>query len=304
MESKNEAIERQRAKRKRVARMKKFIITFISLFMLFTMIIMVFLCIRIASLQRQINELSAQIAERNVVEETMELSDTGVLENVYAVDNLDNLAQEGDIPIVYLTFDDGPSDNTDAILDVLDDYGVKATFFVVGKDVKDYEAQYQRIVADGHTIGMHSFSHNYSNIYSSEEAFEEDYSKIFNLIKDTCGVESKFYRFPGGSSNKVSNISMSTFISYLNSQGIRYYDWNVSSGDATSAAFTCDELVDNVMNDVVKYKSSVVLLHDGNSKKATVEALPELIESLQEIGAMILPISDDTAVIQHVSVVQ
>ena len=97
---------------------------------------------------------------------------------------------------------------------------------------------------------------------------------------------------------------MSTFINYLNNQGVVYYDWNVASGDATSSAFTTEQLIDNVMKDVVKYKTSVVLLHDASNKNATVEALPGLIESLQEQGAMILPITDETTVIQHVNVVQ
>ena len=298
-------LEQQRAKRKRVARMKRFIVSFIALFMLFTVIVMAFLCIRIASLQRQINLLSERIAvSQQHVELDEEMIDDGSLDNLYTVDNLDNLAQEGDIPTVYLTFDDGPSKNTDAILDVLDDYNVKATFFVVGRDADEYIDQYKRIVDEGHVIGMHSFTHNYSNIYASYDNFVNDYNKIHSFIEETCGVTPVYYRFPGGSSNRVSNVNMSEFINFLNSQGVTYYDWNVSSGDATSAAFTSDELVDNVMSDVVKYKTSVVLLHDATNKTATVEALPKLIEALQAEGAMILPISNDTTVIQHVSVVQ
>ena len=205
---------------------------------------------------------------------------------------------------VYLTFDDGPSSNTEEILNILDDYNVKATFFVCGKDLELYGDAYKRIVDDGHTIGMHSYSHNFGDIYSSGDAFAADYVKIHDLILNTTGVDTKYYRFPGGSSNKVSSTSMSTFINYLNEQGAVYYDWNVASGDATSQAFTSEQLVDNVMKDVVKYKTSVVLLHDAANKNATVEALPGLIESLQEQGAMILPITDETTIIQHVSVVQ
>ena len=206
--------------------------------------------------------------------------------------------------MVYLTFDDGPSESTEAILDILDDYNVKATFFVVGQDTEKYGDTYRRIVNDGHTIGMHSFSHNYSKIYQSEDSFVADYNQIHNLIFETTGVDTKLYRFPGGSSNKVSNTSMSVFINYLNAIGVVYYDWNIASGDATSQAFSADELVDNVMSDVVKYKTSVVLLHDSSDKNATVEALPRLIEELNDAGAMILPITDDTTIIQHVSVVQ
>ncbi|MDC7278231.1 polysaccharide deacetylase [Butyrivibrio fibrisolvens] len=300
----NDGLEKQRAKRKRVARMKKMIIYTIISFMLITLCVMTFLIFEVISLQKQIDSLSAKIAVSETVEDADEMVDDSFLDNVYLVDNMDNIAEEGDIPMVYLTFDDGPSENTEAILDILDDYNVKATFFVVGKDIDTYGDAYRRIVDDGHTIGMHSFSHNYSKLYQSEDSFVTDYNKIHDLILDTTGVDTKLYRFPGGSSNKVSNTSMSVFINYLDSVGATYYDWNIASGDATSQAFTADELVDNVMSDVVKYKTSVVLLHDASNKNATVEALPRLIESLNEAGAVILPITDETEIIQHVSVVQ
>lgn len=115
-------------------------------------------------------------------------------------------------------------------------------------------------------------------------------------------MDCKYYRFPGGSSNQVSNSDMREFIRYLNDRGITYYDWNVSSGDATSQAYTADELIQNVMGDVTKYKTSVVLMHDSAVKPATVEALPALIEQLQGIGAEILPIDENTATVHHVSI--
>ncbi len=304
MQTNNDNLARQREKRQRVNRMKKTIVIFLLCFIVLTLASLVFLVISVLSLSAKVKELETSTV---TIEETEAVAaDDGDLdsEKLYTVDNLDNLAEEGDIPRVYLTFDDGPSDYTDAILDILDDYNIKATFFVVGKDVDTYGDAYKRIVDDGHTIGMHSYSHNYSAIYSSKEAFESDFNEIHDLIYDVTGVDSKFYRFPGGSSNKLSNIGMYPFISFLNEEGVEYFDWNVSSGDATSAAFTSAELVDNVMTDVVKYKTSVVLLHDSRGKQATVEALPELIEALQQEGAMILPITDDTTVIQHISVVQ
>ncbi len=304
MQTNNDNLARQREKRQRVNRMKKTIVIFLLCFIVLTLASLVFLVISVLSLSAKVKELETSTV---TIEETEAVAtDDGDLdsEKLYTVDNLDNLAEEGDIPRVYLTFDDGPSDYTDSILDILDDYNIKATFFVVGKDVDTYGDAYKRIVDDGHTIGMHSYSHNYSAIYSSKEAFESDFNEIHDLIYDVTGVDSKFYRFPGGSSNKLSNIGMYPFISFLNEEGVEYFDWNVSSGDATSAAFTSAELVDNVMTDVVKYKTSVVLLHDSRGKQATVEALPELIEALQQEGAMILPITDDTTVIQHISVVQ
>ncbi|MCR4567005.1 MAG: polysaccharide deacetylase [Pseudobutyrivibrio sp.] len=284
--------------------MKRFIITTIAVFMLVTLCVMTFLVFEVVSLQRQVDVLSAKASVSTDVAESVEMVDDTYLDTVYQVDDTENLLEEGEIPLVYLTFDDGPSDNTDRILDILDDYNVKATFFVVGKDIETYGDQYRRIVDEGHSIGMHSFSHKYSEIYGSSDAFVSDYQKIHQLIFDTTGVDSKLYRFPGGSSNSLCNTSMSVFVDYLNSQNVKYYDWNVDVGDATPAAFSSAEIVDNVMRNVVKYKTSVILMHDASNKDATVEALPELIEALQQNGAMILPITDDTTVIHHTCVVQ
>jgi len=272
--------------------------------MLITIMVMGFLCYKVVSLQRQVDYLSSNSYVATSVDDLTEMVDDSYLDDVYRVEDPSNDIEEGDIPKVYITFDDGPSSNTEEILDILDDYNIKATFFVCGKDLEQYADDYKRIVEDGHTIGMHSYSHNFGDIYSSEEAFASDFTQIHDLILNTTGVDSHLYRFPGGSSNGLSSMSMSVFINYLNQQNVTYFDWNVVSGDATSTAFTEEQLIDNVMTDVVKYKTSVVLLHDASNKNATVEALPGLIEALQEEGAMILPITDETTVIHHVDVVQ
>jgi peptidoglycan/xylan/chitin deacetylase (PgdA/CDA1 family) len=181
LEKANEVLDRQRAKRKRVARMKKFIVTTVLSFMVLTITIMSFLFYEVLSLKKQLDELSQQVYVSTNVEDTDEFIDDSVLDDVYTIDDIDNMAVEGDIPKVYLTFDDGPSENTDRILDILDDYNVKATFFVIGQDPVEYGDTYKRIVDEGHTIGMHSYSHNYSKIYASEEAFIEDYNQIHDL---------------------------------------------------------------------------------------------------------------------------
>ncbi|MCR4998360.1 MAG: polysaccharide deacetylase [Lachnospiraceae bacterium] len=301
--------DRKREKRKRVHRMKMGIITFIGVWMLVSILATVLLTIKVFSLQRQLNTLSQKIQDSLEAQETEQNGSSTVLESGdVLVTNYNgtaesNLAEVGDTLKVYLTFDDGPSANTSRILDVLDDYNVKATFFVVGKTDDESKALYKRIVDEGHTIAMHSYSHNYSDLYQSLDSFSADFERIQNTIYDATGVESHLYRFPGGSSNQVSNTNMSEYIRYLNEHNITYMDWNVSSGDATSAAYTADELVENVMSDVVKYKTSVVLLHDADGKTTTVDALPKMIESLQSQGALILPISEDTTLIQHVSLV-
>ncbi|MCR5544897.1 MAG: polysaccharide deacetylase family protein [Lachnospiraceae bacterium] len=299
----SQEIEKLRAKRKRVKRMKTFIVTFITTWILVSILAICFLSFKVFSLQRQLNELSSKIdsQQSSALNYNDGDSDSAVLAN-YSASAEENLAQAGDTLKVYLTFDDGPSENSNAILDILDDYNVKATFFVVGREDEDSLAVYKRIVDEGHTIAMHSYSHSYSNLYSSLDAFKSDLERIQNLIYDATGVDCDLYRFPGGSSNQVSNADMTEYIKYLNDENIRYLDWNVASGDATSVAYSADDLVENVMTDVVKYKTSVVLMHDADNKDATVEALPKLIEQLQGIGAVILPVSEDTEMIQHVTI--
>lgn len=297
-------LKSKRDRRKRVARIKTAILSTIAIWMAISIIVITLLCIKVVSLQKQIDILTGDYDYSENVDAAVNGADSGLKLVNQTDEDIDNLAGTEDVLKVYLTFDDGPSENTNEILDILDDYGVKATFFVVGKPEEEYKGIYQRIVNEGHTIGMHSYSHKYSEIYSSLDAFKNDFEQIQNLIYDTTGVESVYYRFPGGSSNKVSNIDMSQYIQYVNDQGVKYFDWNVSSGDATSLAYTPDDLVENVMNDVVKYKTSVVLMHDTEVKDATVQALPKLIEELQKAGALILPIDGETTVIQHVTISQ
>lgn len=304
MEEKDQkSLKEQRDRRKRIQRIRGFIIGVVSVWMVLSTVLITFLCIKMVSLQKQMDYLLGDYDKSTTVDvSTNQANDTQEVPLVQTNINADNLAGENDIKKVYLTFDDGPSPNTNEILNILDDYNIKATFFVTGKEDEASLAAYRRIVEEGHTIAMHSYSHKYSEIYSSMEAFQKDFERIQNLIYDTTGVESRYYRFPGGSSNHVSNVDMYQYIRYIQEHGVTYFDWNVSSGDATTQAFTSDELVENVMGDVVKYKTSVVLLHDAADKQATVQALPVLIEALQREGAMILPIDENTTVIQHVSI--
>lgn len=206
------------------------------------------------------------------------------------------LSDDANVRKVYLTFDDGPSTKTDAILDILDKYGVKATFFVCGKPEEKYQAVYKRITDDGHTLGMHSYSHKYSEIYDSLDGFQNDLHKLQNFLYDTTGVWTELYRFPGGSSNTASNVSMSDLTAYLTRSHITYYDWNIYGGDDVDAK----TLTGNVINNLGNYSEAVILLHDASDKEETVEALPEIIEYIQGMdNTEILPITDDTVPIQH-----
>ncbi|MBQ6441013.1 MAG: polysaccharide deacetylase [Lachnospiraceae bacterium] len=305
----------QLERRKRINRMKKGILTFLTTWILIVSVVLVFLVVQIFRMQHQISILASNQLELSQMSAgvTYDGEDSMVQSTEAApapsasaaptveIATLDeaNLAQPGDPLKVYLTFDDGPSSNTAEILDILDKYGVKATFFVIGKEDEESQKLYQRIVEEGHTLGMHSFSHQYSTIYSSLESFEDDFYHLQSYLKELTGVESTYYRFPGSSSNQISNTDMGSFISFLDENGVTYYDWNVSSGDATTQAYTKEEIVDHVLNDVVKYKTSIVLLHDSNAKTITVEALAPLIEGLQAMGAEILPIDQNTYPVQY-----
>lgn len=204
---------------------------------------------------------------------------------------------------IYLTFDDGPSSNTEDILDILKKYNVKATFFVIYKEGRDNEALYRRIVDEGHTLGMHSCTHEYSVVYKDKDSFLEDTFKLRNFLYMVTGYESNFYRFPGGSSNKASSVDMKIFMKSLHDEGIEYYDWNISSKDASNPLLTKSQIVNNTISGLEGYSQAIVLMHDTASKVSTVEALSEIIEYINSMEkTVMLPITDETYPIQHVSV--
>lgn len=203
---------------------------------------------------------------------------------------------------VYLTFDDGPSGNTGEILDILAEYDVKATFFVVGKEEERYQPLYKRIVDEGHTLAMHSYSHKYNEIYQSKESYVEDLTKLQEFLYDTTGVWCRYCRFPGGSSNTVSRVDMHELIAYLEEQDMSYFDWNVSSGDATSAYISPEAIIRNSTARLQEFPEAIILMHDASDKDSTVKALPGLIERIQAMeDTKIVPITDDTEAIHHIS---
>lgn len=196
---------------------------------------------------------------------------------------------------VYLTFDDGPSGHTEEILDILDEYNVKGNFFVCHTSNEDYLKYYKMIIDRGHMLGIHSYTHEYDDIYSSEEAFEEDVSAIRDFVFDqTDGFVAKYYRFPGGSSNLADRLSVSGCIDYLNSQGLTYFDWNISTQDATNPMQETGVIFKNATSGTDKYEEVMILMHDLGNKDSTVEALPQIIEYYQELGSEISVIDENT----------
>lgn len=205
--------------------------------------------------------------------------------------------------VAYLTFDDGPSPNTEKILKTLKRHNVKATFFVDGNadGVEGLEEEYKRIVDEGHTIAMHSYSHQYASLYRSEESFEDDLDKIHSLIYNKTGVDATIYRFPGGSGNHVSQVDMGVFAEALHARGYEYWDWNVYPGSASGKSIPAREIVAGVMDQAERVDTLIILLHDTAEKDTTAEALPEIIEGLLERDIILLPMDMNTPLIQQVS---
>lgn len=212
-----------------------------------------------------------------------------------------HVAKAPEIPtdkVVYLTFDDGPSAYTQQLLDVLEKYNVKATFFVTHAFPK-YEDMIGKEFAAGHSVAIHSYTHDYNLIYASEDAYLDDLQKMQDVIVAQTGQETKLVRFPGGSSNTVSDFNpgiMTCLAQKLHDMGYEYFDWNVASGDAGETTST-DQIVENVISGIQTYSVSVVLQHD--SKDYSVAAVERIIQWGQENGYTFLPLHSDSPSAHH-----
>ena len=201
--------------------------------------------------------------------------------------------------VVYLTFDDGPSEYTQDILNILDKYNVKATFFVTCSD--NLEEFSKKIIEKGHTLALHTCTHKYSYVYSSVESYYEDLNNISNLVEKYTGVKSKYIRFPGGSSNTVSKAYsrgiMSILTNKVKEDGYKYYDWNIDSNDAGGA--NSEQVYANVIGALQNSDRGVnmVLMHD--TKSATKDALDKIINDALNMGYAFSNINDYTKEIHH-----
>jgi len=199
---------------------------------------------------------------------------------------------------VYLTFDDGPNDGTtNKILDILKEEGVKATFFVT---MNGSDGLITRMYNEGHTVALHTATHNYSYIYSSVDNYFNDLNRISDRVKRLTGIDSKIIRFPGGSSNNVSRnykIGIMTELSNLVlNYGYKYFDWNVDAMDASSARNGSDVYY-NVTSNLNRNRANVVLMHD--TKNITATALRNIIRFGKENGYSFNKIDMNTKMVRH-----
>ena len=286
-------------RKKRVKRIKKIIVgTAIALLLLPT-IMCLFLLVKVHSLEKQIETIS-KVSDSDVVKaQEKEVKTTKAPKKASTAEPTIKPTDDTTTKKVYLTFDDGPGSQTGEILDILKKNHVKATFFVTGKEDASSKKVYQRIVKEGHTLAMHSYSHVQDVIYDSKEAFEKDLKQINRCLYEATGVRTKFYRFPGGSSTQNTSLPIQNFIDVLKKNHYLYLDWNVISPDINNANATKEQVVTGVMQGVDAYDTAVVLMYDVADKPMTVKALPSIIKQIKAKNYELLPVDESMILIQH-----
>ncbi len=261
------------------------------------------------SYRNQLNEQSSVFAdEKNALNQTIaDLNkQLAVKRAAEAAANASKPTTPGTYPdwsnkTIYLTFDDGPSPRTPEVLKILRDNGVKATFFVTARS-KNSSHYMKDIVAEGHTIALHTYTHDYAKIYASEEAYFADLQQISDLVYSETGVRTNLMRFPGGASNIVSKFNpgvMSRLTHQVTDKGYVYFDWNLDSGDADKGGSSAQNIINTCRKNVPGGNSVIVLMHDSAEKRTTVEALPEVIAYYKAAGCNFAALSETSPKIQH-----
>lgn len=203
--------------------------------------------------------------------------------------------------ICYLTLDDGPSENTAAILAILNEKNVPATWFIQGNSAQiDLVGD---IANAGHAIGLHTYSHDYAQLYASDDAYFADLAAVQEAVSSRIGHTVDIVRFPGGTSNAVSanyNAGIMTRLTQsVPAAGYQYFDWNLSGGDSSSPPPPAIDITNNVLNNTGSMQRVCVLAHDTTIKTTTVEALPAIIDGLREQGYTFGVLSHDTPPFHH-----
>ena len=286
-------------RKKRVKRIKKIIVGTAIVLLLLPTIMCLFLLVKVHSLEKQIETIT-KVSDSGVVNaQEKEVKTTKAPKKATTAEPTIKPTDDTTTKKVYLTFDDGPGSQSGKILDILKKNHVKATFFVTGKEDASSKKIYQRIVKEGHTLAMHSYSHIQDVIYDSKEAFEKDLKQINRCLYEATGVHTKFYRFPGGSSTQNTSLPIQNFIDVLKKNHYLYLDWNVISPDINNANATKEQVVTGVMQGVDAYDTAVVLMYDVADKPMTVKALPSIIKQIKAKNYELLPVDESMILIQH-----
>lgn len=214
-----------------------------------------------------------------------------VISNIYSENYVYAFDEAHEEKKVYLTFDDGPIPIiTEKILDVLKEQNVKATFFVVGKEIPEREHILKRIYEEGHTIGLHTYSHKFRKVYRSDDAFLDEMLKARKQINELLNINPTAVRFPGGSAGRMTQ----ELLEKLHSNNMRVFDWTLDLHDGTSADISVGQIIKNGRNFNSNYTRLIILAHCNSNNLNTVKALPEIIKYYKEMGYEFAAIKDDT----------
>ena len=286
-------------RKKRVKRIKKIIVGTAIVLLLLPTIMCLFLLVKVHSLEKQIETIT-KVSDSGVVKaQEKEVKTTKAPKKASTAEPTIKPTDDTTTKKVYLTFDDGPGPYTEKLLDILDRYNVKATFFVTnGKP--DYQNLIAQEAQRGHTVAIHSASHDYAKIYQSVDAYFADFDEMNSIITAQTGKAADLVRFPGGSSNTISKKYcygiMSQLVCAVEERGFRYCDWNVSSGDAGGTTST-SQVAANVIAGIKGNNVSVVLQHD--IKNFSVDAVEQIIQWGLSEGYTFLPIISTTPMSHH-----
>ena len=231
------------------------------------------------SVNNEKDDLNKKVTELESEKESL-ADKNAELESVMTAQGIKEKAA-ADKKIVYLTFDDGPSDLTPQFLDALDSYGINATFFVTYQP--QHEDIYKDTIARGNSIQIHTASHDYDKVYASEEAYIADFNEIFEYVKNVTGTTPNYFRFPGGSTNSYGKSIVKSIAKDMKTNGYDFVDWNVSVGDGSAKA-TKDSIIAKIQAESEGKNHTVMLAHDSGTKTETLAALPEIIEYYKANG--------------------
>lgn len=257
---------------------------------------------KVNELQQQINDKTSKIDELNKQIEQLKISkqqksEAEAVATAAASANVNSTQAAQTKKVAYITFDDGPSEITPQVLDILDKYNAKATFFVVYQDSSNIVPYYNEIVNRGHQIAIHTASHQYTQIYASVDAYVADFNKIRDYVAKLTGVNCTLFRFPGGSKNNYNKAIADSLIDYMQNKGYTYFDWNISIDDAVKNT-SVDQMVSNVLDNIDKRKTPVILCHDGSGHADTVTALPRILQGVIDKGYTFEKLSTNVTPIQ------
>lgn len=272
--------QRLEVKKNRIRR-KKFLITFLMVLILLVIRVFIGFYQDVPS-----NTAKAEVLKESIALMSEKSAINLALQHEKKLIEAEELKQQKEIKsnkkIAYLTFDDGPSKNTLEILDILKEYNIKATFFVIGNLAEKNPDIINRIYKEGYALGNHSYSHKYKKVYKNTTSFLNEIRSTERVLKEILGedFETNIIRFPGGSFGEKK----APFRKVAIDNGYMYYDWNALNGDAEGHNISKNKLFQRFKNTSKGKKKLIILMHDMESKKTTVEILPDIIEYLQQNG--------------------